>query len=49
VAGQNVVLWYVDAHHHEQGMRDEDRNVVPVIWTSFLLVPQNLWDDTPFY
>jgi len=49
VAGQNVVLWYVDAHHHEQDMRDEDRNVVPVIWTSFLLVPQNLWDDTPFY
>jgi hypothetical protein len=48
VAGQDVVLWYLDAHHHEEEMRDEDRTVVPVIWTQFLLVPQNLWDDTPF-
>lgn len=48
VAGQDIVLWYLDAHHHEEEMRDEDRTVVPVIWTQFLLVPQNLWDDTPF-
>ncbi len=47
VAGQNVVLWYIDAHHHEDEMRDEDRTIVPVIWTQFLLVPQNLWNDTP--
>jgi Cu2+-containing amine oxidase len=49
VAGQNVVLWYLDAHHHEENMRDEDRDTVPVLWTGFLLQPQNLWDGTPFY
>jgi Cu2+-containing amine oxidase len=49
VAGQNVVLWYLDAHHHEENMRDEDRDTVPVLWVGFRLQPQNLWDGTPFY
>jgi primary-amine oxidase len=49
VAGQNVVLWYLDTHHHEHDMRDEDRDTVPVLWTTFQLAPQNLWDGTPFY
>ena len=49
VAGQDVVLWYIDAHHHEENMRDEDRDTVPVLWVGFRLEPQNLWDRTPFY
>lgn len=47
VAGEDVVLWYIDAHHHEGNMRDEDRTVVPTAWVRFRLEPQNLWDDTP--
>jgi primary-amine oxidase len=49
IEGQNVVLWYADAHHHEENMRDEDREVVPALWLGFRLDPQNLWDGTPFY
>ena len=49
VENQDVVLWYLDTHHHEQNMRDEDRDTVPVLWTTFQLVPQNLWNGTPFY
>jgi hypothetical protein len=49
VAGQDVVLWYIDAHHHEEGMRDEDRDAVPILWVSFRLDPQNYWDRTPFF
>lgn len=49
VVGQDVVLWYMDAHHHEENMRDEDRDTVPVLWVGFRLEPQNLWDRTPFY
>jgi hypothetical protein len=49
VAGQDVVLWYIDAHHHEENMRDEDRDAVPVLWVGFRLDPQNYWDGTPLY
>ena len=49
LAGENVVLWYLDAHHHESDMRDEDRDAVPTVWLGFQLDPQNLWDGTPFY
>ena len=49
VAGEDVVLWYIDAHHHESNMRDEDRTTVPVVWVGFRLEPQNLWDDTPHF
>lgn len=49
VDGEDVVLWYLDAHHHEQDMRDEDRDTVPVLWIGFRLEPQNFWDRTPFY
>jgi primary-amine oxidase len=49
VAGEDVVLWYLDTHHHEENMRDEDRDTVPVLWIGFRLEPQNFWDDTPFY
>jgi Cu2+-containing amine oxidase len=49
VAGEDVVLWYVDVHHHEENMRDEDRDAVPILWIGFHLVPQNFWDRTPFF
>lgn len=49
VDGQDVVLWYLDTHHHEENMRDEDRDAVPLLWIGFRLEPQNLWDRTPFY
>jgi primary-amine oxidase len=49
VAGQDVVLWYIDAHHHEENMRDEDRDTVPILWVSFRLDPQNYWDGTPLF
>jgi len=54
VNGQNVgsadiVMWYTSSAHHENGMRDEDRDTVPLLWTGFELVPQNLFDRTPFH
>lgn len=49
VAGEDVVLWYIDVHHHEENMRDEDRDSVPILWIGFHLVPQNFWDGTPFH
>jgi hypothetical protein len=49
VAGEDVVVWYIDAHHHEGDMRDEDRDAVPILWVGFRLDPQNYWDRTPFF
>jgi Cu2+-containing amine oxidase len=49
VAATDVVLWYMDVHHHEENMRDEDRDAVPILWVGFHLVPQNFWDRTPLY
>jgi Cu2+-containing amine oxidase len=49
VVNKDVVVWYVDSHHHEDDMRDEDRDTVPVQWLGFKLEPQNLFDRTPFY
>jgi hypothetical protein len=49
VGGQDVVLWYHDAHHHDENMRDEDREAVPTAWVGFRLDPQNLWDGTPHF
>lgn len=49
IAGQDVVLWYMDSHNHENDMRDEDRDTVPLAWVGFRLEPQNVWDRTPFY
>lgn len=49
VAGQDVVLWYVDSHNHENDMRDEDRDTVPLAWVGFRLEPRNVWDGTPFF
>ena len=48
-ANQDIVIWYTGSEHHENNSRDEDRNTVPVIWTGFELIPNNLFDRTPFY
>jgi len=49
VADADVVVWYTGSDHHEDDMRDEDRDTVPVLWTGFELIPQNLFDGTPFF
>jgi primary-amine oxidase len=49
VVSADVVVWYTGSAHHEDGMRDEDRDTVPVLWTGFELHPQNLFDRTPLY
>lgn len=49
VTNTDVVVWYTTAVHHENGLRDEDRDTVPVKWTGFELSPQNLFERTPFY
>ena len=46
---EDLVIWYTGSEHHENDSRDEDRNTVPVLWTGFQLVPNNLFDGTPFY
>ena len=46
---KDLVIWYTGSEHHENNSRDEDRNTVPVLWTGFELIPNNLFDGTPFY
>jgi primary-amine oxidase len=46
---KDLVIWYTGSEHHENGIRAEDKYTVPVLWTGFELVPQNLWEKTPFY
>jgi Cu2+-containing amine oxidase len=46
---QDIVIWYTGSEHHENNSRDEDKNTVPVLWTGFDLVPQNLFNGTPFF
>jgi Cu2+-containing amine oxidase len=46
---QDLVVWYTGSEHHENNSRDEDKNTVEVLWTGFELVPNNLFDHTPFY
>ena len=49
VVDADVVVWYTGSAHHENNMRDEDRQTVPVKWIGFELSPQNLFDGTPFF
>jgi Cu2+-containing amine oxidase len=56
---QDLVIWYTGSEHHdgcserpgddECNSRDEDKNTVPILWTGFDLIPNNLFDHTPFY
>ncbi len=46
---QDLVIWYTGSEHHENNSRDEDNNTVTVLWTGFELVPNNLFNRTPFY
>jgi primary-amine oxidase len=48
-ANQDLVIWYTGSEHHEINSRDEDKDTVPVLWTGFDLVPNNLFNRTPFY
>jgi hypothetical protein len=48
-ANADIVFWYNGAAHHEDHMRDEDRDTVPVLWTGFELIPSNLFERTPFF
>lgn len=56
VANTDVVVWYKGSLHHMP--RDEDGEVVQgvgwqgetqVMWTGFLMMPNNLFDRTPLY
>jgi Cu2+-containing amine oxidase len=49
VSSADIVVWYTGSAHHEDGMRDEDRDTVPVMWTGFELVPKNLFERTPLF
>lgn len=49
VVDTDVVVWYSGAAHHENNMRDEDQQTVPVKSIGFELSPQNLFDGTPFF
>ena len=46
---KDLVIWYTGSEHHENDSRDEDKNTVPILWTGFQLIPNNLFDHTPFY
>ena len=46
---KDLVIWYTGSEHHETDSRDEDFNTVPVLWTGFQLIPNNLFNKTPFY
>jgi len=56
---KDLVIWYTGSEHHdgceespgsnECNSRDEDFNTVQVLWTGFDLIPNNLFNKTPFY
>jgi Cu2+-containing amine oxidase len=46
---KDLVIWYTGSEHHEKDSRDEDNQTVPVLWTGFALIPNNLFNRTPFY
>ncbi len=46
---QDLVIWYTGSEHHENNSRAEDNDTVTVLWTGFDLVPNNLFNRTPFY
>ncbi|WBK02579.1 hypothetical protein MMG94_21820 (plasmid) [Methylocystis parvus OBBP] len=49
VAGEDIAVWYTGSLRHEDHMRDEDRDAVPVLWVGFELRPRNLFDATPLF
>src|SRR4029450_478939 len=55
---EDLVIWYTGSEHHdgcsesgdnECSSRDEDFNTVQILWTGFDLIPNNLFNKTPFY
>ncbi len=47
VLNKDVVLWYYAGLHHL--VRNEDTNMTHVMWAGFMLVPSNVWTQTPLY
>jgi hypothetical protein len=47
VLNQDVVVWYYGGLHHL--VRKEDTDMTHVMWTGFMLVPSNVWTDTPLF
>jgi Cu2+-containing amine oxidase len=55
ITDSDVVIWYKGSVHHHP--RDEDGELVErawhgvalIMWTGFMLMPHNLFDNTPFY
>jgi primary-amine oxidase len=43
--GQDVVVWFVNRHHHVT--RDEDEAPMPIEWTGFEISPRQWFDSNP--
>lgn len=43
--GQDVVIWFVNRHHHVT--RDEDEFFMPIEWTGFHISPRSWYDSNP--
>lgn len=43
--GQDVVVWFVNRHHHVT--RDEDEAPMPIEWTGFEISPRQFYDSNP--
>jgi primary-amine oxidase len=43
--GQDVVVWFVNRHHHVT--RDEDQTFMPLEWTSFHIEPRSWFQSNP--
>jgi hypothetical protein len=47
VLNRDVVLWYYAGLHHL--VRNEDTDMTHVMWAGFMLVPSNVWTQTPLF
>ena len=43
--GQDLVVWFVNRHHHVT--RDEDEIFMPIEWTGFHISPRSFSDSNP--
>ena len=43
--GQDVVVWFVNRHHHVT--RDEDEAPMPIEWTGFEISPRQWYESNP--
>jgi primary-amine oxidase len=47
VLNRDIVLWYYGGLHHL--VRDEDTDMIPLMWTGFMLMPFNVFASTPLH